>query len=539
VHGKIQRRLPSLDASSDVSIWLIKSWLCECDEHHEDCRRIKSSRLPTRLIDVGCEVLRLIITTKDTSGEYIALSHCWGDPKTCGPPLKTEKKSLESRLQGIDIHELPQNFRDAVTITRKLGLRYVWIDSLCIIQDSPSDWEAEAARMSDVYKGSYLTVAATSAISSHDGFLKRPPRTQQPVKVPCHYKESDNPDEYFYLYPTYTHWAENSFDKYIEGSVWNQRGWTFQERLLPIRILHFAKDMFCLECRSRDYSEDNRPALASVNRTPWLPTNGPRLQSKDFTALSKEDRLYSTWYALVELYATRDFTYAKDKLPAIAGLAQEMAGFVGDTYMAGLWKNDLCRGLMWNTVDYDDVRLQRNRAPSWSWGHFDGYISWNQSLSVDLRSQQHICGFTLLEPTTSIETADQVTGICERIKVTGKLIDVSAALQKQALDRTTNKTHDIMLQNVKIGEGKLDLKDTSHIKLGLRAFLVHHEVAYTINMAPYNYPVGLLLEMTQKHSNEYRRVGTFAVREFSPGGPWHDARMNLFDQCPTEIFTLV
>jgi hypothetical protein len=536
VHGRIQRRLPSIDASSDVSIGLIKGWLRECDECHEACHQIKPPKLPTRVIDVSGEVPRLV-ATRGISDEYIALSHCWGDPNTCKPPLKTDTMSLEARLQGIDMHELPQNFRDAITLTRNLGFRYIWIDSICIIQDSPLDWEAEAARMADVYKGSYLTVAATSAVSSHDGFLKRSPRMQQLVKVPYHHEGSDNPDEHFYLCLTDARWAENSFDKYIEDSVWNQRGWTFQERLLPKRVLHFAKDVFCLECRSRDYTEDNRPALASVNRTPWLENDGPRLQSEEGAASSREDRLYRRWYTLVERYALRDFTYAKDKLPAIVGLAQEMAGFLGDVYMDGLWKKDLSRGLMWNTVDYGHIKLHSNRAPSWSWAHFDGHINWTSSLEVDLRSEQYICGFTLLESTTGIETADQVARTCGRIKVSGKIMDITAAL-RQASEGLT-QTHDIMLQNVKIGEGALDLKDTSYIKPGLRAFLVHHEIASSPNKTSCRYPSGLLLEMTQTCFNEYRRVGTFKLRPFYFEDAWHDAQINLFDHCPTEIFTLV
>jgi hypothetical protein len=447
-----------------------------------------------------------LLLTENSSDNYIALSHCWGHPNLCAPPLTTE----------------------TIAITRKLGLRYVWIDSLCIIQDSPSDWEQEAARMADVYKGSYITIAATSAISSHDGFLKRPARTQPLAKVPYLHKDSGKLEGHFNLRLTDAHWAENSFDKHIEESVWNQRGWTFQERLLPKRVLHFAKDAFCLECRTRDYTEFNQPGTASGNRTTWFENDGHRLLRE----LPKQDRLYLRWYALVERYCLRDFTYAKDKLAAIAGLAQEMAGFVDDVYLGGLWKNDLCRGLMWDTVDMDDdytrIKAHSDRAPSWSWAHFDGRITWASA------SANYQCIlFTLLDYKTT-QIADQVAGTCGWIKVSGKLMDVSAALLKQPSVGYVS-THNIILKDLKIGEGTLDLKDTSYAKPGLRAFLVH-EVAASHGLNSYTYPQGLLLERTQKCSDEYRRVGTFAFDQFFSEAA---GTIDLFDHRPTEIFTIV
>jgi hypothetical protein len=334
------------------------------------------------------------------------------------------------------------------------------------------------------------------------------------------------------------HWAENSYDKYIEGSVWNQRGWTFQERLLPKRVLHFAKDMFCLECRTREYTEDNRPPVASENKIPWLENDGPRLQGRLSTALSREDRLYQNWYFLVEHYSIRDFTYAKDKLPAIAGLAREMAGWLEDEYLAGLWKNDLSRGLLWQPIDYGNIKLHIDRAPSWSWAYFDGQISWAQSPTPDRQSQRHTSEFRLLGHETGAETPDGSAYIHDKIqlKLSGRLLGVSVEL-RQPPEGLIN-THDIILHNIKIGEGSLDLKNSIYPKHGVRAFLVHRNASSLMDPSLF-FPAGLLLEMVSTARNEHRRVGIFKFTKYYSEGVIQEPRLDVFDHCPTEIFTLV
>src|ERR1700712_3169166 len=130
---------------------------------------------------------------------------------------------------------MPPNFRDAVKVTRALGLRYIWIDSLCIIQDSFADWQYESQRMAQVYANAYITIVATCAASAHEGFLTRPRTSFPPTKIP--YSTTEHGPGFFYLCPRYTHWLANDHDEFVEGSNWNSRGWTFQERLLSTRLL--------------------------------------------------------------------------------------------------------------------------------------------------------------------------------------------------------------------------------------------------------------------------------------------------------------
>jgi len=113
------------------------------------------------------ESLNLLQTSRGQRGRYAALSYCWGDSL----PLETTTTNLQAHESAIGFEKLPQTLQDAVMVVRYLGIRYVWIDCLCILQDSKADWEREAARMADIYSNAYLTLAASRAKHCGEGFL--------------------------------------------------------------------------------------------------------------------------------------------------------------------------------------------------------------------------------------------------------------------------------------------------------------------------------------------------------------------------------
>src|SRR5436190_9880944 len=159
---------PPLLSDQDETFTMLNRWLSYCRENHPKCSKGALQPLPTRVMDVkddGSEPSLLL--TNGQLGQYIALSHCWGS----SPLLSTTTANLMKHLVCIPMDELPRNFQDAVTVTRKLGFRYLWIDSLCIIQDSESDWLQESAHMGAVYANASCTIAASSAVSSRTGFL--------------------------------------------------------------------------------------------------------------------------------------------------------------------------------------------------------------------------------------------------------------------------------------------------------------------------------------------------------------------------------
>jgi hypothetical protein len=175
-------------------------------------------------------------------GRYIALSHRWGTYA----PLKTTKTTIGIHCEEIIFADLPRTFRDAVIVTRKLGVRYLWIESLCIVQDDPQDWLCESAMMGEIFANSYCTLAATSAEDCNGGLFV--PRTMsRSVKLT---DSSGNPAITFYSS------VEDQFERDLHDGELNSRGWVLQERLLSPRIIHFTAVQTFWECGSDRYSED-------------------------------------------------------------------------------------------------------------------------------------------------------------------------------------------------------------------------------------------------------------------------------------------
>lgn len=233
----IQIGFPDLPQQEDGPRFnVIRQWLKHCDHHHT-CSPTDPAMLPTRVIDVGLEDQTMVrlCGTQGCRGKYVALSHRWGNTDI-NPPFSTNRDNIETRMRGIHVIDLPVTFQDAVNVTRKLGMRYLWIDSICIIQGSDGDWDEEAKRMEDVFSSAYCVVAATRASGTADGFLK-PPSSRSFVTFP------DGLESCFYVCE-----AIDDFDQHVTQADLNKRGWVYQERALARRTIHFTKEQMYWEC---------------------------------------------------------------------------------------------------------------------------------------------------------------------------------------------------------------------------------------------------------------------------------------------------
>ena len=219
-----------------------------------------------------------------------------------GKYARTLKKNLRDMQRRIPVSILPQNFQDAVFTVRKLQLRFLWIDALCIIQDDPADWAREAARMNDVYGSAYLTIAATSAVSSTDGFLRRP----QDIAscIPFYRDTQAEPVGHLFLAHRRMGGDQGSWFSNIETARWNTRGWTLQERLLSRRVLHFTERKMFWECRVTDTSVENEPPRDPRYRISWLKDKSPNeySHSAEQNAGALESR-FDVWYEIISMYA--------------------------------------------------------------------------------------------------------------------------------------------------------------------------------------------------------------------------------------------
>lgn len=372
-----------------------REWIRKCSETHSECQGMQDSWLPTRLLDIGTDKttlnLRLIITEKEfdlLDRRYLALSHCWG-PKPKKYVAKTTKANLKSRLKRIDSRKLSKTFQDALVITRELGLRYIWIDSLCIIQDEPKDFESESAKMSQVYSRSYCTISASGSVDGHGGcFIPRDSlhvRSCTIIAEPgTHEWRSPHRDpdksEKIIIFPHIPPWTKS-----LSGPL-SARAWTLQERELSPRILHYTKNRILWECKVSIASEDDPdhfyPKSKAATKSPLSPL---RLLDGNLKAKpTLPNEIYHKWYSMIEDYSSRSLTYKSDKLPAISGIAVAFWELTSkDKYLAGLWNNDLLPGLSW-FPDLSKERPQRPPVwppgpidpsiPSWSWAAHDGPV---------------------------------------------------------------------------------------------------------------------------------------------------------------------
>lgn len=329
--------------------------------------------MPTRVIDVnvqdGSSDLRLYHPPKGHNLPYVALSHCWGPSKT-PPSSKVTKENLPSFENEILTSTLPTSFQDAVYITRQLNIRYLWIDALCIIQDDEDDWEVESAKMASVYQNAYITIAATASASCKDTLLA--PR--QPATI-FEFNGKDERSEIIHarLHPVGS--------QSVLDSPLLKRGWAFQEMILSPRVLHFAEDQLYWKCRNDVFSEDCLIRLLSPLQKHF---EGGKFVCQD------ECGGWKLWWDWVQAYSTLALSDPKDKAAAFAGLTNlyRQTRRSDDQPLAGLWKSDLHRGLLWYSTGPRQFTDLEN-APSWSWMKMNNRImspsTVNETLERNLR----------------------------------------------------------------------------------------------------------------------------------------------------------
>ena len=334
------------------------------------------SSMPTRVIDVRSDGQdpRLHLTNS-RKGEWVTLSHCWGKEKF----LVTTTKNLERHLEGIALTDLPPNFQDAIRITRKLGYQYIWIDSLCILQDSADDWRAESVKMGGIYKHGVLNISADAASDAFQGIFRSCDRDRLTkdvvLRLPCHSPRHRVEGTLYVTQCDHTHRENgrgNTNEALLGENVIQSRSWVLQESVLSPRRLRYSARQMAWACRCADLIEQD-PLERTDAREHWdlakfsvfsiLPsTLVPHLDLPDFG--QPHQRVLRWWYEVVQDYTIRKLTYEKDRFPALEGLAREFSERTGYRYLSGIWKEDYLRGLLWRTRS--GLASDEN-VPSWSW----------------------------------------------------------------------------------------------------------------------------------------------------------------------------
>ncbi|KAK0648659.1 heterokaryon incompatibility protein-domain-containing protein, partial [Cercophora newfieldiana] len=257
--------------------------------------------------------------------------------------LATTRASREAHLAGIQYMDLPKTLQDAVDVTRALQVPYLWVDSLCIIQDDVDgrDWRIESAKMDRIYEGSFLTISATSAQAVTEGFLGQriviasEPETTTPKTR--HRHDAVIP--------------EDSDEANLRQYPLLSRAWTFQERLLSTRTLHFLPHETIFECRSDMWCE------CGGSRADQLWKKGKVRGSVYNRAAAGAFRgdIYrgpsEVWQLLIQQYSKRRLSKWEDRLLALSGIARKFSKQFGmnatGAYHAGLWEVDILWHVLW------------------------------------------------------------------------------------------------------------------------------------------------------------------------------------------------
>lgn len=356
------------------SLW--RSWVDDCNRYHGLCNASFAAEhvnyTPTRLIDVRPDLgSPRLVECSEIRGEYVALSHCWGGSL----PLTTTLNNYSQQLSDILWDSLPLTFRDAISVTRAIGYRYIWIDCLCIIQDSEEDWLQECALMSKIYAGAAVTIAASESGSPTAGLFVSSGRPEQLCSLPVIWPRTQLSDTLLVHLPLRPRY--HGPDSITEGPL-STRGWAFQERFLSPRVLHISGSRIYFEC----ISSNNADCL------PWPMAHESFHHTHILSRQYVPSLFLKDWYHLIDRYAGLELSKGKDRLPAVSGVVRTIAERLRLTFVAGLWSHDLVVGLLWRTWDPGiplAVEAARHPGPSWSWASADRTINYHDSKSIGRR----------------------------------------------------------------------------------------------------------------------------------------------------------
>lgn len=314
---------------------------------------------------------------------YAALSYCWGPKDEADKQLKTTRSTIQDRMARIEFGHLPPTVADAVQVCRKLGIRYLWVDALCIVQDDGDDWAREAFEMANVYANSFLTLCILQGASCTSGFLNRPLASEtlqvnfrstldNSVAGKLYLRMLQSPDKTLIQSDALggklvTISPDKPAELDLSSAPWNERGWTFQEAQLSPRKLFFGPHMFHISCGKLHESAD-----------------GSTFDDPGSFAQGELEDVLNHWYHLVTQYGRRALSFEKDRFPALSAFARTISDrFPDQEYLAGVWKSDLHRGLLWTSYAWTDLKSYLERpadheyvAPSWSWADRPRGIIW-------------------------------------------------------------------------------------------------------------------------------------------------------------------
>ncbi|KAI1136639.1 HET-domain-containing protein [Hypoxylon sp. FL0543] len=378
---------------------MIFTWMKTCSWFHDRCKSKDEGNKyrPTRLLEINYPksvysgsppTFRLVSGDRcPQRSSYVTLSYRWGE-KPLEQTLRLLKRTSSYLETSNPIDFLPKTFRDAIYIAHRFGIRYLWIDRLCIYQDSAEDWRKEAGTMQSVYRNASFCISALGAEDDEGGcFSARNPGLVAPTPV----KLSGMKDVFR------ADLEDTAWRTAFQGEPLIQRGWVLQERLMSPRTIHFGRKQVFWECSEMHACETHPEGFGKF--APTIDSSPTKLveqqDNTDFglwkqlistpiipdTTTDPRTQLLANWSATMSLYSSTQLTIPSDKLVAVSGLAKDIRKGLQyirsghHRYLAGLWEEVLLETIVWYVrVGSPAHRAVNYRAPSWSWASLDGFI---------------------------------------------------------------------------------------------------------------------------------------------------------------------
>ena len=519
----LQSKLDSAEAYSQI-----KQWLDQC-KHHVDCGELPMyANLPSRVIEVapaGSLGIPRLRHTTGMKGLYLTLSYCWGGDQS----YVLTTKNLDVLMTRLEVKMLPQTILDAIEVTKALGFEYLWVDALCIMQDSADaaaqdDMNLELTNMDQIYKNATITIVAACVSSVKEGFLKdRPSSGQSQFDIPCRLGSN-----HFFVVHTQEHIMYDDKSEPI-----NKRAWTFQEQLLSPRLLIYASHTLQWGCRTLTCNLGGSYHSPSPSGAPRLPSVQNLLlhdsqQKQEGRQLGPEvpHSALQHWLRLVTRYSLRRSSLPSDKLPALSALAASYAPIFGPGYLAGIWSRSAVQQLCWTRSDNRlfFTRPPKYRAPSWSWAALDGPIYFPSFLMTDNAS---VCVPYYHFKIVKWEIHPRSVKVAYGEVAAGKLI-LKTVLRAGTFNPSRSPTIRFAAATsladttqLQTAQGHADTTEDRFIRPVCCLAMYHMNGAKSLEIG------GLMLVESSEHSGHFRRLGLYS------------ADISVFENHPVDTVSII
>ena len=537
-------------------------------KHHRKCDLVQKShgRMPIRVLQLDTEQPRArLINPSGLHEPFVALSCCWGGKSEFVLTSSSEKLFR----QGIPFDQIPHTLQDALVVTQRLNFRYLWIDAVCIFQDSREDWVRESARMREIYKSATLTIDAATASKPSDGLFCK--RSAPGFRCRIQWRDREIGVSYVYLRP-----ANEYSDTLVRDSHTTKRAWTLQEALLAS---HFGTEQISFDCTEGRVDEAGRhtgavenysskaalqqlynekrtwrrvtkcarflglptvvwiPRLIFVNV--WYPFRDPApryILLKRYTKLVFQPTVlttgghhmtyYDQWREIVQWYTSRSLTKKSDVLPALSGLAEEFHQITGkDKYIAGMWEGDLINSLSWSRIVAPDRSYalgvasegyvpREYLAPAWTWASLSSgtcmalifrSCDTKKQMRYLVRSKVKILGINI--ETEQGRPFGKVLSGCLRLE--GPILNIQSPLEVDAPVPRLPSTHAHLIEKLGVNNFRDEFAQQHRAHEGQK-FSVLYLSSSMVDRDEFRYNSYLLLETASKSA--CRRVGIFDTR---------------------------